>query len=176
MYLTYKLTRGTIKSILSNAEPWQIVAGTMIGTLLGFLPMWPVTQGPSPLWFAVFALAFIINCHFGSVLLFFAVGKLLAKILAGPAVLVGQSLEGLAKTAADTPLMFLSLLSHTGYLGLTCFGFAFGILFAVVMGWFVRWFRAFVKAKIESNTRLQKAGKLADRPVLFRIACWFLGL
>lgn len=176
MYLTYKLTRGTLKSLLSSAEPWQIMVGTLLGSLLGFLPMWPVTQGPSPLWFVLFALAFVINCHFGSVLLFLAIGKMLAKILAGPAVLIGQSLEGFAKTAADTPLLYWSLLSHSGYLGLTCLGLAFGVLFSVVMGWFVRWFRAFVKAKIESNARLLKAGKLADRPVLFRIACWFLGL
>ncbi len=176
MYLVYKLTRGTLKSILSNAAPWQIAVGTMLGTLLGFLPMWPLTQGPSPLWFALFGLAFIINCHFGSVLLFFAIGKLLAKVLVGPAILIGESFAGFAKSAADVPLLYLSLLSHTGYLGLTCLGLAFGGLFAVLMTWFVRWFRGVVMTKLAANERLKKAGKLADRPVLFRIACWFLGL
>ena len=176
MYIAYKLTRGTLKSLLSSAEPWQIMVGTVLGTMLGFMPLWPVTQGPSPLWLMLFALAFVINCHFGSVLLFFAIGKMLAKVLAGPAVLIGQTLEGVAKTAADTPFLYWSLLSHSGYLGLTCLGLAFGVLFAVLMGWFVRWFRAFVKNKIDTNARLLKAGKLADRPLLFRIACWFLGL
>ncbi len=176
MYLTYKLTRGTLKSLLSSAEPWQIMVGTVLGTLLGFMPLWPLAHGPSPLWLLLFALALIINCHFGSVLLFFAIGKMFAKLLAGPAVLIGQSLEGFAKTAADVPLLYWSLLSHTGYLGLTCLGVTFGVLFAVLMGWAVRWIRAVVKAKFAANAQLVKAGKLADRPVLFRIACWFLGL
>jgi uncharacterized protein (TIGR03546 family) len=176
MYLTYKLTRGTFKSLLSTAEPWQIMVGTALGTLLGFLPLWPLTQGPSPLWLGLFALALVINCHLGSVLLFFGIGKLLAKILAGPAIVVGQSLEGFARTAADVPFLYWSLLSHSGYLGLTCLGGAFAILFAVLMSWAVRWFRALIKAKLEANATLLKAGKFADRPILFRIACWFLGL
>ena len=176
MYVTYKLTRSAIKSLVSDAAPWQIAVGTACGTLLGFLPMWPVTQGPSPLWFLVLAVAFLISCHLGSLLLFFAIGKLLAKFLLGPAIVIGIGLQDVAKSVADVPFLYWSLLSHTGYLGLTLLGVGFAAAFAVVFTWVTVFFRTKIKARIAENAKLMKAGKLADRPVLFRIACWFLGL
>lgn len=176
MYLTYKITRGTIKSLVSESAPWQIATGTLLGALLGFLPMWPVTQGPNPLWFLLLLPVFLINCHLGSALLFFAIGKLLAKLLAGPAVVIGMGLEGVAKASADTPFLYWCLLSHTGYLGLTVLGAGFAVLAAVGMGLLARWFQNTVRPRLLANAKLAKAGKLADRPVLVRIGCWFMGI
>lgn len=176
MYLTYKITRSAIKSLVSDAAPWQIAVGTACGTLLGFLPLWPVSQGPSPLWFLILAVAFLISCHLGSLLLFYGIGNLLAKLLLGPAIVIGLGLEGVAQSCADVPFFYWSLLSHTGYLGLTLLGFGFASAFALVFTWATVFFRTRVKARIAENAQLLKAGKLADRPVLFRMACWFLGL
>lgn len=176
MYLLYKFTRGFIKSLVSSCAPWQIAVGAFLGALLGFLPLWPLTQGPNPIWFLVLTAAFLINCHVGSVFLFFALGKLLAKLLAGPAVVIGMGMEGFARTAADTPFLYWSLLSHSGYLGLTVIGSLFAVVSAVLMWFFARWFQTVVKARIAANARLAKAGKLADRPFLVRIGCWFMGL
>ena len=176
MYLAYKIARSTIKNLVSESAPWQIAVGTAIGTLLGFMPMWPVTQGPNPLWFALLATAFLVNCHFGSVLLFLGIGKLLAKILAGPAVVIGGSLDGVARTCADIPLLYWSLLSHTGYLGLTLLGLGFAIPFTIVMAWLAHWFQTTVKARLLAQQQLVKAGKLANHPTLVRIGCWFMGI
>ncbi len=176
MYLTYKLTRGMIKSLVAEAAPWQLFVGTLCGSLLGFLPLWPITQGPNPLWFLVLIAALVINCHLGSVLLFFAVGKLLAKLLAGPAVVLGGSLDGFARSCADIPFLHLSLWSHTGYLGLSLLGIGFGLAFAVAMAGVARWFRNTVKPRLLAQRKLATVGKWADRPVLIRIGCWFMGL
>ena len=176
MYVTYKLVRGTIKSLVSESAPWQIAIGTAIGTLLGFLPMFPLTQGPNPLWFGLLFLGLMINCHLGSLFLFLAIGKLLAKILAGPAVLIGMSCEGLAKSAADIPLLNLCHFSHTGYLGLTILGLGFAIAYTIVMAWLAVWFRNTLKPRLLAQSKLTTAGKLVDRPWLVRIGCWFMGL
>lgn len=175
MYVTYKIVRGTIKSLVSAAAPWQIATGVALGTLLGFLPMFPLTQGPSPLWFALLAVGLIINCHLGSLLLFLTVGKVLAKILAGPAVLIGLQFEGFARTCADIPFLYWSLWSHTGYLGLTLLGFGFAIPFTIVMTWLTHYVRTTLKEKLLAKRKLLLAGKVIDRPWLIRIACWFFG-
>ena len=176
MYLLYQFVRGFIKSLVSACAPWQIATGAFLGALLGFLPLWPLTQGPNPLWFLVLTAAFLINCHVGSVFLFLALGKLLAKLLAGPAVVIGMGMDGFARTAADTPFLYWSLLSHNGYLGLTVIGTSFAVVSAVLMWFFARWFQTVIKDRIAANAKLARAGKLADRPLLVRIACWFMGL
>ena len=176
MYLTYKITRGTIKSLVSESAPWQIATGAFLGALLGFLPMWPVTQGPNPLWFLLLLPVFLINCHLGSALLFFAVGKLLAKLLMGPAVVIGMGMEDFARTAADTPFLYWSLLSHTGYLGLSVLGLGFAVLGAIGMGLLARWVQNTLRPRLLANARLAKVGKLADRPILARIGFWFMGI
>jgi hypothetical protein len=176
MYVAYKLTRGLIRSIVSAAAPWQLFTGAFLGSLLGFLPMWPVSQGPSPLWFAILLVALFLNCHLGSVLLFLGIGKLLGALLAGPAVLIGQSMNSFAQGAADVPLLYASHLSHTGWLGRTVLGLCFGLLFAILLTWLAIWLRGYLKRINESNRLASKMGKLANRPFMVRCACWFFGL
>ena len=174
MYLTYKITRGTIKAIVSDAAPWQIGLGAFLGTLLGFLPV--LFPTPSPLGLLILALICLLNVHIGSALMFFAVGKGLSKLLHDPAVAIGNQFTGLAQFSADNAFLNLSHFNHTGYLGLTLLGVCFAPLFTILMVWFTRWFRGWLKAQVAAGGKLAKMGKMADRPILVRIACLFLGM
>ncbi len=173
MYLAYKLTRGTIKSIVSEAEPWQIGLGVFLGTMLGFIP---IIAPFNLLAWGLIVLVCLMACHVGSALLFLGIGTLLGKALHGPAVTAGDSLRGFAQQAADTTLLHWCQLSHTGYLGLTIFGLGFALVFSIGMVLLTRWIRGWIKAKLEANAQLAKLGKLADRPFLIRVLCWFFGL
>ncbi len=176
MFTVYKLLRNLFKALTSDAAPWQIFLGTLFGTLLGFLPIFPLSQGPSPIAFGILVLALVVNVHLGSVFLFLGIGKLLSKVLHGPALLVGDQMGGFAQTCADIPLLHLSHWSHTGYLGLTVFGFVCAPLFAIVMYRFCLWFRHTWRDRLVEKMRLLRAGTVIDHPWLVRLACWFFGI
>ena len=125
MYFFYKLFRNLIRAMVSDAAPWQIAAGAFLGTLIGFLPLWPITHGyaPAPLGVLLLCTALVINVHLASVFLFLGMGKLLSKVLEGPAVVIGGWCDDLARASANIPFLHHSLWDHTGYLGLTMMGF-----------------------------------------------------
>jgi uncharacterized protein (TIGR03546 family) len=176
MYTLYKLLRNLIRSVASAAAPWQIALGTFLGTLIGFLPLWPLGHAPSPLGWILLFVALIVNCHLGSVLVFMGLGKTLGLALAGPAVAVGNQFSGLAQRSADVPFLDLSYWSHTGYLGKTLLGFAFAPLFAIFMLWATRYVRKTLMAKLQERQALMKAGKVANKAWLIKLTCWFFGL
>ena len=176
MFLIYRLLRNFIKALSSDAAPWQIFLGTLLGTLLGFLPIFPLSQGPSPLAMILIALAFILNVHLATVFLFLGVSKLLTQVLHGPALLVGESLKGVAESCADIPFLHASLWSHTGYLGLTVLGFCFAPLFAILMFRLTVWFRTHLRDKLVEKMKSMRAGQIIDKPWLVRPLCWFFGL
>lgn len=176
MYTLYRLLRNLIRSIASQAAPWQIGLGTFLGTLIGFLPIWPLSQGPSPLGLALVITALVVNCHLGSVLLFWGLCKGLALTLGGPAVMLGDRCMDLAQRSADVSFLYLSHWSHTGYLGLTLLGFAFAPLFAILMVWVTVTVRTKLIAKVMERQRLMTAGKVANQAWAVRAACWFFGL
>ena len=176
MFTLYKLIRNLFKALTSDAAPWQIFLGTFFGTLLGFLPIFPLSQGPSPIALILIGLVLVINVHLGSVFLFLGVTKLLSQVLHGPALLVGEQFSGLAQTCADIPFLHLSHWSHTGYLGLTLFGLVCAPLFAIVMYRFCLWFRVTWRDKLMEKARLLRAGSVVDHPWLVRLACWFFGI
>jgi uncharacterized protein (TIGR03546 family) len=176
MYTIYRILRNLIRSITQAAEPWQIAMGTFLGTLLGFLPIWPPSQGPSPLAFLILIVAILVNCHLGSVLVFFGVGKVLAAALSGPAVVIGDNFANLAQRCADIPFLYLSHWSHTGYLGKTLLGLCCAPLFAVLMLWTTHIVRTKLMAKLLERKKLVTAGKVANKAWLVKTACWFFGL
>lgn len=176
MLLLLNFLRGFLKALTSQAAPWQVAIGAFLGTLLGFLPLMPSSYGPSPLGFGLLVLAIFINCHFGSVLLFLALGKGLSFLLAPLALSLGQTCEGLARWSADVPFLHASLWSHTGFLGLTILGFIAAPLIAIGMAWFTNWFRCMVATKLAERKKLMKTGKLAGNFFVFRTLVWFLGL
>ena len=178
MYLLYKLLRNLVRAMVSQAAPWQIALGVLFGTLVGFLPVWPVTHGyaPSPLGVGLLFVALVINLHLASFFLFFAVGKLLSVALMGPATVIGDWCEPLARASADIPFLHFSLWDHTGYLGLTLFGLVAAPLFMLGMLSLVLWFRRTWLPKILEDRRLSKVGSLTNRPIMVRVLCWFLGL
>jgi uncharacterized protein (TIGR03546 family) len=176
MYTLYKLLRNLVRSVASQAAPWQIALGTFLGTLLGFMPIWPLSHGPSPLGLSLLMIALVVNCHLGSVLLFMGLGKSIGLALSGPAVTVGEGCWDLAQRSADVPFLYLSHWSHTGYLGKTLLGFAVAPLFAILMLWTTHYVRTRLMAKLLERRALQQAGKLANKAWLVRTACWFFGL
>jgi uncharacterized protein (TIGR03546 family) len=176
MLTLLKLLRGLLKAITSAAAPWQVALGAFFGILLGFLPIFPISMGPSLLGLTLLLLAIVINCHFGSVLLFMGLGKVLGLALLNPAVALGGSLDGLAQASAGIPFLYHSHWSHTGYLGLTVIGLVAAPIIAIVMAWFTVWFRAKVQAKLAEQRKLVLAGKVAGNSIVFKSACWFLGL
>ncbi len=176
MYTLYRFFRNLIRSIASQAEPWQVGIGTFLGTLLGFMPIWPLSHGPCPLGLCVLFVALIVNCHLGSVLLFMALCKGLALTLTGPELMIGERFTSLAQRSADVPFLYLSLWSHTGYLGKTLLGFACAPLFAILMHVATVQFRTRLMAKLLERRRLMSAGKVANKAWMVRIACWFFGL
>jgi hypothetical protein len=176
MVFLLKFIRGILKAITSSAAPWQVGVGAGLGILLGFLPIMPSAYGPAPLGLGLLVLAIFINCHFGSVLMFLAVGKVLSLLLSGVALSLGQACDGLARWAADVPILYASLWSHTGYLGLTILGFICAPVVGIAMAWFTVWFRAKVVAKLAERKRLMTTGKVAGNFVVFRILVWFLGM
>jgi hypothetical protein len=176
MYATYKMLRGTIKAIGSDAEPWQIVTGTMLGTLIGFLPLWPIGHGPCIIGFVLLFLAIVINCHLGSLFLFLFVTKVLGTVLKGPFLMVGDQFKGLAQWSADNPILYNSLCSNTGYLGRTLIGICFAPLFGILMYRLVVWARTHLMPRLLAHRKLVTAGKVADRKWLIMVGCWFFGV
>jgi uncharacterized protein (TIGR03546 family) len=178
MYLLYKLLRKLIKALVSDAAPWQIALAAFLGTLVGFLPLWPITSGYAPALLGVLllCLALVINVHLASFFLFLGVGKLLARLLEGPAVVIGGWCDGLARASANIPFLHHSLWDHTGYLGLTLMGFVAAPLFAITMYVTVVWFRRTWLPRILEDRRLRLTGTIVNRPILVRCACWFLGV
>lgn len=176
MLTLLKLLRGLLKAITSAAAPWQIALGAWFGIMLGFLPIFPLSMGPSALGLTLLLLAIVINCHFGSVLLFMGLGKVLSLALINPAVALGGSLDGLAKASADIPFLYHSHWSHTGYLGLTMIGLISAPIVAIVMAWFTVWFREKVQAKLAEQRKLVLTGKVVSNGIVFKSLCWFLGL
>jgi uncharacterized protein (TIGR03546 family) len=176
MYTLYKLLRNVIRSVASQAAPWQIAIGTFLGTLIGFLPLWPFGHMPSPLGWTLVLVALIINCHLGSVLVFMGLGKTIALALKGPAVAIGTNFSDLAQRSADVPFLYLSYWSHTGWLGKTLLGFAFAPLFAIFMLWLTRYVRTRLMTKLLERKALVKAGGVVNKAWLVKTACWFFGL
>lgn len=176
MILLLKMIRGILKAITSAAAPWQVGLGAFLGVLLGFLPIMPSTYGPSPLGFGILVLAIFVNCHFGSVLLFLGLGKLLTLVLAGPALAIGTACDGLAQWAAHVPFLHASMWSHTGWLGLTILGLVCAPLVGLGMVWFTVWFRHQVATRLAERKRLMAAGKITGNFFVFRTLVWFLGM
>lgn len=176
MYLIVKLLKKFFKIFNSSAAPWQVALGAGLGLLLGFLPLFPLSHGPAPLGWVVLLLALVINCHLTAVFLFWALGKLMALAVAGPATALGNHFEQFAKASADIPFLHASLLSHTGYLGLALIAVIAAPLIALTMGLLTRWFRVHLRDRLLARRQLVTAGKIGGNLILVRIACWFFDL
>ncbi len=175
MLTLIKLLKSFFKIFNSAAAPWQVFLGVLFGVLLGFLPI-VTSSGPAYLGCIIVLLAFFVNCHLGSVLMFFGLGKLLAIALAGPAVALGNACDGLARTSADNTFLHGSLWSHTGYLGETLLGLMLAPVFAIAMAWVTVHFRARIRDRLLERKRLVAAGMIGTNSILLRVACWFFDL
>jgi uncharacterized protein (TIGR03546 family) len=176
MYFIVKLLKKFFKIFNSAAAPWQIALGAFFGLLIGFLPLFPLSHGPAPLGWVVLLAALIINCHLTAVIAFWALGKVLALSLAGPATLLGNHCENLARACADNPFLHASLMSHTGYLGLALIAAILAPVFAILMGLCAHWFRVHLRERLLARKQLVTVGKVGGNLILVRIACWFFDL
>jgi hypothetical protein len=176
MLLLIKLLKKFIRVFNSNAKPWQIGLGTALGILIGFMPLWPSGGSPALLGWCLLLFALLINCHLASMFLFMGIASLLNLVLAAPAVMLGNALEGLARWSADVWVLHASYWSHTGHLGETLFGLALAPLFALLMLRVTRIVRDRWLPKLKERRRLVTAGKLAGNTFLLRCTCWFFGV
>lgn len=176
MFTLYKLLRSLLRSLASDAAPWQMAVGAFLGVLLGLLPIWPAAHGPSPLGLCLVLALCVVNCHIATALLFLGIGKLVAGLLAGPAATIGGMFDGLARSSAEIPFLHLSLWSHTGWLGLTLVGLVLAPLAALGMWLLATWFRRAVVPRLQERKRLLAAGQKLDKPWLVNLGCWFLGV
>lgn len=174
MYLLFKLLRGFVRALISAAEPWQIALAAALGTLLGFMPLW--LGGPNPLALLVLLLAIVLNCHLGTVFVFWGVMKLLALAVGPLALVLGNALDGVAQAASGSGLLHASGWSHTGWLGLALIGLVLAPVAAFAMARVTVLFRVKLRDRLLENKRLALAGKVGGNPVLVRFACWFFGL
>ncbi len=174
MFTILKLIRNLIKAITGASAPWQVGLGSLLGCLLGFLPLWP--GWPSPLAWALLLAALLINVHLGSFFLFWGLGTLLGLALAPVALALGNGLEGLAQLAATCGPARLSRLNHTGHLGLFLLGLPIATLVGLGTAWATRWFDRNLRARLAERSKLMKAGKLAGNTLVLRGVCWFLGV
>ncbi len=179
MFTIIKLLKSFLKIFNSLAAPWQVFVGALLGTLLGFLPVIPLGKGVAPvapLGLCILALAIVINCHLGSVILFFGLGWLLAKLLVAPAVMIGEQFSGLAKTSSEIPFLYASGWSHTGWLGLTILGAVIAPILGLAMYKFTIVFRTKLRERLLASKKARIAGKVGGNMILVRITCWFFDI
>ncbi|MBA3686263.1 MAG: hypothetical protein H0W72_13635 [Planctomycetes bacterium] len=175
MYTLIKLLKSFFKIFNSAAAPWQVFFGTLFGVLLGFLPVM-TSSGPALLGCVILLLAFFVNCHLGSVLMFFGISKLLSLVLTSPAVALGNACDSLAQTCAGIPFLHASRWSHTGWLGLTLIGLALAPILAIAMARVTVIFRTRIRDRLLERKRLVTAGKVGGNLILVRLTCWFFDL
>ncbi len=170
------LIRRFFKIINGSNAPWQVFLGVVLGTLLGFMPVLPGFTYPAPLGLAVLGLAIVINCHFGSVLMFWAIGAALSLLFAPAALGVGRALDGLARAMADVPLLYHSWLSDHFYLGSTVLGLILAPIFGLVMAYLSELFRKKVRERLKAHKKMVRGTKLATNGLMIRFASWFLDI
>jgi hypothetical protein len=144
--------------------------------MLGFLPIFPLSAGPSLLGLTLLLLAIVINCHLASVFLFMGLGKIIGLALTNPAVAIGEQLSTVAAASSEIPFLYYSHWSHTGYLGMTILGLLAAPLIAIAMALFTVWFRNHLQPKLVARRKLVLAGKIGTNPLGLRFACWFMGI
>jgi len=175
MYAMYKILRGFIKALVSAAAPWQIAAAAALGTLLGFMPLW-LSGGPSPLACAILLVAIVVNCHLGTVFVFWGLMKLLSFACDPVALLVGNGLDGLAQAAAGSGALHASGWAHTGWLGMAVIGLLLAPLAAFAMARVTVLFRTRLRDRLLANRQLALAGKIGGNGFVARAALWFFDL
>lgn len=176
MFTLIKFIKKLFKILNADAAPWQVFLGATFGILLGLLPIWPLAEGPSPLGLLLLLLALLINCHLGSVLMFWALGTLLQLVLLPVADLLAPHLAPLAKQFAEIGFLHASLWSHTGWLGLTLLGLVLAPIIGALMATLAHRFQTQWRERLLARKRLVKTGKVAGNGILVRTTCWFFGL
>jgi uncharacterized protein (TIGR03546 family) len=176
MFFFIKLLKKFLKIFNSAAAPWQIALAVFLGTLVGFLPLFPKGYGPAPLGWILVLVAILVNCHLASFLMFLGLGKLISMALLGPAIAIGNQFDGLAQTSAGIPFLHASMWSHTGWLGLTIVGLVLAPILAIVMAWSAHQFRTKLRDRLMNKKKLVTAGKIGGNMILLRITCWFFDI
>lgn len=176
MFAIWKFLRSLFNIINGQAAPWQVVIATLLGWLFAALPLFTLSDGPAPLGILVLVLALVINCHLGSFLLFWGLGKLLLTVAYGATVSLGNSIAPVAQFSADIWILHASLLSDTAVLGGLVACLVFGIVTAFAMGRLAVYFRDTLRPKLIEKKKLMKAGKVAGNSWIVRSVCWFFGV
>ena len=158
--------------------PWQVGLGVLFGLLLGFLPLFSFEYEFIFAWPAALILlaALLINVHLGSVLLFAGIASIIHLLCYPLAEMIGSALDGFAQTAAGVPILHAAGLSHTGWLGMTVIGLIYSIIACVIAWRFTCYFRSTLLPKLKERQKLVKLGKVANKGLLVRGLCWFLGV
>jgi len=179
MFLLIKFIRKFFKILNSDAAPWQVFLGATLGLLIGLLPIWPLPQGPAPIGLLVVAAALFINCHLGSVLVFWGIGALLFLALRPLADQWAPTAEGLAAACAEIWFLHASMWSHSGWLVLSLIALVLAPILGFSMAFAAYRFRTIYRPKLLERKRLMASGKAAQKvsnPWLLKIVGWFFGI
>lgn len=176
MFALVKLIRSFVKIITAQNAAWQVFLGVFIGIFVGMLPWFTMSSGINPLPVGLLLLALFINCHLGSMLLFWGIGALLAWALDPVSRSLAGSLDGLAQSMADIPLAYMCMLSQTQVLGLTILALPLALISAILMTWASRAFDRHLRERLAERKKLKAAGKIASNSIVLRVTCWFFGI
>src|SRR5262245_60146966 len=158
--------------VRGHARPWQIMAATVLGALLGFTPGFSAAPGMAV---ALVALVLLLNVSVPAVVLTFGAAKLLSLLLLPVSfrigiVLVDGPLQGLFRWLINTPV--LALFGFERYA--TSGGLLLGLLVGGTLGWLANRVIARLRATLAGiDVNSETYDKLAGKP-LVRLLGWAL--
>lgn len=164
------LTRKLGKILRGNATPFQIVAATTLGALLGFAP--GIVQAPALL-LLLLALLLVTNANLGLALLVAGAAKLLALVAAPLSFQVGRVLldgptAGLFAALVNAPVLAWCGLEYYAVTGGLLIGFVAGLVGGLLLASVLTGFRKRMLAAAQNPGRLNE---LAAKPFA-RLGIW----
>lgn len=164
------LTRTLGKLLRGNATPFQLVAATTLGALLGFAPA--IAQAPA-LWLILVAVLLVTNANLGLAFLVAGGAKLLSLLVVPLSFQVGRFLlegptAGLFGVLVNTPVLAWCGLEYYAVSGGLLVGLVVGLVLGVAVVRVVTAFRRRMLAAAQDPGRLSE---LASKP-LARFGIW----
>jgi uncharacterized protein (TIGR03546 family) len=162
-YSTGMITRKLGKLLRGNATPFQLMAASILGTLIGFAPS--VGQAPA-LYVILIAVLLIANANLGLALLCAGLGHILALVSAPLSYSLGTFLldgptSGIAHGVVNAPILAWCGLEYYVVAGGQLLGLAIGMLIGLFLCFTVRGIRKRMVAAKDNPSRMQD---LAAKP------------
>lgn len=152
------LMRSVGRIFRGRATPFQIIAASILGAMIGFVPGW--SQGPGLLVALVLALI-LLNANLGIAALVAGVAKLLSLALTPVSFMVGRALldgptRPLFAWAINAPVLALFGFDHYVTTGGALLGILAGLAFGVGIVWLVMSFRRRMAGLEENSAAFKK--------------------